>query len=149
MEQHLITESALTWWQAETSCKQQNASLLTVTDPHQKAYITGEVMKSQTNAFIIKCLAPMYLVRHVSWKCCLNSSNSCLNCSLSLLQQISALPPQWGFSNVLPPADKSRKNNLPKIMGLVIFWQKWFRHHPLAKRGAMFNAISVQLFGNK
>ncbi|KAF3698791.1 Macrophage mannose receptor 1 [Channa argus] len=37
----LNTQSALTWFQAETSCKQQSASLLSITDPHQQAYITG------------------------------------------------------------------------------------------------------------
>ncbi|KAF7668437.1 hypothetical protein LDENG_00014640 [Lucifuga dentata] len=33
------TQSALTWSQAQTSCKQQSASLLSITDPHQQAYI--------------------------------------------------------------------------------------------------------------
>ncbi|XP_014899453.1 macrophage mannose receptor 1-like isoform X2 [Poecilia latipinna] len=37
----LNTESALTWSEAETSCKQQSASLLTITDPQEKAYITA------------------------------------------------------------------------------------------------------------
>nr|XP_046265195.1 macrophage mannose receptor 1-like isoform X4 [Scatophagus argus] len=36
----LNTQSALTWPQAETSCKQQGASLLSITDPHQQAYVT-------------------------------------------------------------------------------------------------------------
>ncbi|KAM6919049.1 macrophage mannose receptor 1-like [Xenentodon cancila] len=36
----LNTLSALTWWEAETSCKQQSASLLSITDPHQQAHIT-------------------------------------------------------------------------------------------------------------
>ncbi|KAI3374792.1 hypothetical protein L3Q82_021350, partial [Scortum barcoo] len=36
----LNTESALTWPQAETSCKQQGASLLSITDPHEQAYIS-------------------------------------------------------------------------------------------------------------
>lgn len=39
----LNTESALTWHQAEASCKQQIASLLSITDPHEQAYITGKV----------------------------------------------------------------------------------------------------------
>ncbi|XP_035526281.1 macrophage mannose receptor 1-like [Morone saxatilis] len=34
------THSALTWSQAETSCKQQGASLLSITDPNQHAYVT-------------------------------------------------------------------------------------------------------------
>ncbi|XP_043990703.1 macrophage mannose receptor 1-like [Gambusia affinis] len=37
----LNTNSALTWSEAETSCTQQSASLLTITDPHQKAYLTA------------------------------------------------------------------------------------------------------------
>lgn len=37
----LNTESALTLPQAELSCKQQGASLLSITDPHQQAYVTG------------------------------------------------------------------------------------------------------------
>ncbi|XP_035994263.1 macrophage mannose receptor 1 isoform X3 [Fundulus heteroclitus] len=37
----LNTQSALTWSQAETSCKQQSASLLSITDPDQQAYITA------------------------------------------------------------------------------------------------------------
>uniref|UniRef100_A0A7N9AS74 Mannose receptor, C type 1b n=1 Tax=Mastacembelus armatus TaxID=205130 RepID=A0A7N9AS74_9TELE len=38
----LNTAAALTWSQAEISCKQQGASLLTITDPHEQAYVTGE-----------------------------------------------------------------------------------------------------------
>ncbi|KAK2822606.1 hypothetical protein Q5P01_022671 [Channa striata] len=37
----LNTESALTWSQAEASCKQQSASLLSITDPHHHAYLTA------------------------------------------------------------------------------------------------------------
>ncbi|KAF1383673.1 hypothetical protein PFLUV_G00134290 [Perca fluviatilis] len=37
----LNTQAALTWPQAEASCKQQGASLLSITDPNEKAYITG------------------------------------------------------------------------------------------------------------
>ncbi|XP_075954227.1 macrophage mannose receptor 1-like [Anarhichas minor] len=37
----LNTQSALTWSQAEESCKQQGASLLSITDPHQQAYVTA------------------------------------------------------------------------------------------------------------
>lgn len=39
----LNTQSALTWSQAETSCKQQGATLLSITDPHQQAYVTGKL----------------------------------------------------------------------------------------------------------
>ncbi|XP_041804638.1 macrophage mannose receptor 1-like [Chelmon rostratus] len=35
----LNTQSALTWSQAETSCQQQSASLLSITDPHEQAYV--------------------------------------------------------------------------------------------------------------
>ncbi|XP_028448497.1 macrophage mannose receptor 1-like [Perca flavescens] len=35
------TQAALTWPQAEASCKQQGASLLSITDPNEKAYITA------------------------------------------------------------------------------------------------------------
>ncbi|XP_053186720.1 macrophage mannose receptor 1-like [Scomber japonicus] len=37
----LNTQSALTWSQAEASCKQQAASLLSITDPNEQAYITA------------------------------------------------------------------------------------------------------------
>lgn len=37
------TQSALTWSEAHKSCKQQSASLLSITDPHQQAYIIGKV----------------------------------------------------------------------------------------------------------
>ncbi|XP_078029223.1 macrophage mannose receptor 1-like [Epinephelus lanceolatus] len=37
----LNTQAALTWAQAEASCKQQVASLLSITDPHEQAYITA------------------------------------------------------------------------------------------------------------
>uniref|UniRef100_A0A8C3ALJ6 Mannose receptor, C type 1b n=1 Tax=Cyclopterus lumpus TaxID=8103 RepID=A0A8C3ALJ6_CYCLU len=36
------TQSVLTWAQAEASCKQQGASLLSVTDPHQQAFASGK-----------------------------------------------------------------------------------------------------------
>ncbi|XP_022613990.1 macrophage mannose receptor 1-like isoform X1 [Seriola dumerili] len=37
----LNTQSALTWSQAVASCKQQGASLLSITDPHEKVYVTA------------------------------------------------------------------------------------------------------------
>uniref|UniRef100_A0A8C9WX26 Mannose receptor, C type 1b n=1 Tax=Sander lucioperca TaxID=283035 RepID=A0A8C9WX26_SANLU len=37
----LNTQAALTWPQAEASCKQQGSSLLSITDPHQQAYVTA------------------------------------------------------------------------------------------------------------
>ncbi|KAM4552771.1 macrophage mannose receptor 1-like [Odontesthes bonariensis] len=36
----LNTLSALTWLEADASCKQQSASLLSISDPHEQAYIT-------------------------------------------------------------------------------------------------------------
>lgn len=39
----LNTQSALTWSQAQVSCKQEGASLLSITDPHEQAYITGKM----------------------------------------------------------------------------------------------------------
>lgn len=43
----LNTQSALTWFQAQTSCKQQGASLLSINDPHEQAYVTGKVTMYQ------------------------------------------------------------------------------------------------------
>uniref|UniRef100_A0A667XPX9 Mannose receptor, C type 1b n=1 Tax=Myripristis murdjan TaxID=586833 RepID=A0A667XPX9_9TELE len=37
------TQSALTWPEAEASCKQQGASLLSVSDPHEQAYVSALV----------------------------------------------------------------------------------------------------------
>ncbi|KAM8849997.1 macrophage mannose receptor 1-like isoform 2-T2 [Spinachia spinachia] len=42
----LNTQSALMWSQAEASCKQQGASLLSITDPHQQAYVTALLGRS-------------------------------------------------------------------------------------------------------
>lgn len=39
----LNTQAVMTWSQAETSCKQQGASLLSITDPHEQAYIIGKM----------------------------------------------------------------------------------------------------------
>lgn len=41
----LNTRSAVTQPQAEASCKQQGASLLSITDPHQQAYVTGQMTR--------------------------------------------------------------------------------------------------------
>nr|XP_040027916.1 macrophage mannose receptor 1-like [Gasterosteus aculeatus aculeatus] len=35
------TQSALTWAQADTSCRQQGAALLSITDPHQQAFVSA------------------------------------------------------------------------------------------------------------
>lgn len=37
----LNVQSVLTWPQAEKSCKQQGTSLLSVSDPHQQAFVSG------------------------------------------------------------------------------------------------------------
>ncbi|KAL3988682.1 somatostatin receptor 2 [Sarotherodon galilaeus] len=37
----LNTQSALTWDQADASCKQQGASLLSISNPHEQAYVSG------------------------------------------------------------------------------------------------------------
>lgn len=36
-------QSVLTWAQADTSCRQQNSALLSVTDPHEQAFVSGKV----------------------------------------------------------------------------------------------------------
>uniref|UniRef100_A0AAQ4P8Z2 Mannose receptor, C type 1b n=1 Tax=Gasterosteus aculeatus aculeatus TaxID=481459 RepID=A0AAQ4P8Z2_GASAC len=48
----LNTQSALMWSQAEASCKQQGASLLSITDPHQQAYVTGNGNKLWTGLIL-------------------------------------------------------------------------------------------------
>lgn len=40
----LNTQSALSWSQAEFSCKQQVSSLLSITDPNEQAYVLGKVL---------------------------------------------------------------------------------------------------------
>lgn len=42
----LNLQSALTWGQAQTSCKQQAASLVSILDPNEQAFISGEVPPS-------------------------------------------------------------------------------------------------------
>lgn len=39
----LNTQSVLTWSQADKSCKQQGASLVSINDPNDQAYISGKV----------------------------------------------------------------------------------------------------------
>lgn len=39
----LNVQSVLTWSQADTSCKQQGASLLSISDPHQQAFVSGRI----------------------------------------------------------------------------------------------------------
>uniref|UniRef100_A0A3Q0R9F3 Mannose receptor, C type 1b n=1 Tax=Amphilophus citrinellus TaxID=61819 RepID=A0A3Q0R9F3_AMPCI len=42
----LNTQSALTWDQADASCRQQSATLLSIRNPEEQAYVSGEVTKS-------------------------------------------------------------------------------------------------------
>uniref|UniRef100_A0A3B4UJN7 Mannose receptor, C type 1b n=1 Tax=Seriola dumerili TaxID=41447 RepID=A0A3B4UJN7_SERDU len=44
----LNPQALLTWPQAQASCKQQGASLVSITDPHERAYISGKVQKLWT-----------------------------------------------------------------------------------------------------
>ncbi|TWW73594.1 Macrophage mannose receptor 1 [Takifugu flavidus] len=59
----LNTESALTWPQAEVSCRQQGASLLSITDPHQQAYVTALLGTSGSKLWSGLILDPEH-----SWK---------------------------------------------------------------------------------
>ncbi|KAF7668435.1 hypothetical protein LDENG_00014620 [Lucifuga dentata] len=45
-------QSALNWAQAQTSCKQQEASLLSITDPHQQAFATAFFGKEKYKLWI-------------------------------------------------------------------------------------------------
>ncbi|XP_042352883.1 macrophage mannose receptor 1-like [Plectropomus leopardus] len=48
----LNTQAALTWPQASTSCKQQGASLLSINDPHEQAYVTAILGTAGTKLWI-------------------------------------------------------------------------------------------------
>lgn len=50
----LNLHSALTWHQAEASCKQQSASLLSITDPHQKAFISGKGIVTPYSIYLLE-----------------------------------------------------------------------------------------------
>uniref|UniRef100_A0AAQ5Y063 Mannose receptor, C type 1b n=1 Tax=Amphiprion ocellaris TaxID=80972 RepID=A0AAQ5Y063_AMPOC len=54
----LNTQSALTWPQAEISCKQQGSSLLSISDPHEQAYITALLWKGGNTLWIGLVLDP-------------------------------------------------------------------------------------------
>ncbi|XP_041804377.1 macrophage mannose receptor 1-like [Chelmon rostratus] len=54
----LNKQSALTWSQAETSCKQQGASLLSITDPHEQAYVIALLGEGGSNLWIGLVLDP-------------------------------------------------------------------------------------------
>ncbi|XP_053186721.1 macrophage mannose receptor 1-like [Scomber japonicus] len=54
----LNTQSALTWAQAEASCKQQAASLLSITDPHQQSYVTALLGQGGSKLWIGLILDP-------------------------------------------------------------------------------------------
>lgn len=64
----LNTESALTQSQAQISCKQQGASLLSITDPHQQAYITGAYNLQGNRTALCQALTPkmsFFLLKHL------------------------------------------------------------------------------------
>ncbi|KAM3850435.1 macrophage mannose receptor 1-like [Diretmus argenteus] len=52
------TQSALTWPQAQASCKQQGASLLSITDPHEQAYVTALIGTDNYHLWIGLILDP-------------------------------------------------------------------------------------------
>uniref|UniRef100_A0A3Q2WPT7 Mannose receptor, C type 1b n=1 Tax=Haplochromis burtoni TaxID=8153 RepID=A0A3Q2WPT7_HAPBU len=54
----LNIQSALTWHQAQVSCKQQGASLLSIDDPHEQAYITALLWKGGNTLWIGLILDP-------------------------------------------------------------------------------------------
>uniref|UniRef100_A0A3Q3K3C2 Mannose receptor, C type 1b n=1 Tax=Monopterus albus TaxID=43700 RepID=A0A3Q3K3C2_MONAL len=60
----LNTQSALTWPQAELSCKQQGASLLSITDPHEQAYVTG---KSYTTGCFLQFMEEYKTYQHAKY----------------------------------------------------------------------------------
>lgn len=62
----LNTQTALTWPQAEASCKQQVASLLTITDPHQQAYLSGKEHLTLINFFISLDGCLIYILQHTT-----------------------------------------------------------------------------------
>ncbi|XP_041658949.1 macrophage mannose receptor 1-like [Cheilinus undulatus] len=52
------TFAALTWHQAETSCKQEGVSLLSITDPHEQAYVTVQIGAGGNKLWTGLVLAP-------------------------------------------------------------------------------------------
>ncbi|XP_059201009.1 macrophage mannose receptor 1-like [Centropristis striata] len=54
----LNTQAALTWNQAEVSCKQQGATLLSITDPHEQAYVTALLGSSGSKLWLGLILDP-------------------------------------------------------------------------------------------
>uniref|UniRef100_H2T6P4 Mannose receptor, C type 1b n=1 Tax=Takifugu rubripes TaxID=31033 RepID=H2T6P4_TAKRU len=54
----LNTQSVLTWSQAETSCRQQGASLLSVSDPHQQAFVSAQLESGKQKLWIGLVLDP-------------------------------------------------------------------------------------------
>uniref|UniRef100_A0A3P9CYR3 Mannose receptor, C type 1b n=1 Tax=Maylandia zebra TaxID=106582 RepID=A0A3P9CYR3_9CICH len=62
----LNTQSALTWDQADASCKQQSASLLSISNPHEQAYISG---KEKMTSFIYHHCSVGHPVSNPGYKC--------------------------------------------------------------------------------
>uniref|UniRef100_A0A8C4NYA1 Mannose receptor, C type 1b n=1 Tax=Dicentrarchus labrax TaxID=13489 RepID=A0A8C4NYA1_DICLA len=54
----LNTQSVLTWSQADASCKQQAASLVSIIDPNEQAYISGKVPPGRLKLWIGLVLDP-------------------------------------------------------------------------------------------
>ncbi|XP_047445681.1 macrophage mannose receptor 1-like isoform X2 [Mugil cephalus] len=54
----LNTQSALTWSQADTSCKQQSASLVSIIDPNEKAYISALLASGKNKLWLGLVLDP-------------------------------------------------------------------------------------------
>lgn len=46
------SRSALTWHQARQSCQQQGSDLVSITEPHEQAYVTGLLGQAQTKLWI-------------------------------------------------------------------------------------------------
>ncbi|XP_068593729.1 macrophage mannose receptor 1b [Cebidichthys violaceus] len=56
----LNTQSVLTWSQAEASCRQQSAALLSVTDPHQQAFVSALLGSGKQKLWIGLMLDPQH-----------------------------------------------------------------------------------------
>ncbi|XP_041848819.1 macrophage mannose receptor 1-like isoform X2 [Melanotaenia boesemani] len=61
-------QSALTWTQADISCKQQAATLVSITDPHEQAFISALVGSSKTKLWIGLVLDPEHGWQWTDWK---------------------------------------------------------------------------------
>ncbi|XP_042352881.1 macrophage mannose receptor 1-like isoform X2 [Plectropomus leopardus] len=86
----LNTQAALTWPQAEASCKQQGASLLSITDPHEQVYITALLGKEGNKLWTGLFLDPEHgwkwsngrPYRYLKWDSGHPTSNPGQNCAV-------------------------------------------------------------------